>query len=289
MSLLFRINLALGAVFIAAALIVGYACRSILEDNAQREVFAEAGLMLDSALAIRAYTANEILPLLSERIHSEFPPQSVPFYAATQNFLRLRERHPDYTYKEATLNPMNPRDRAADWEGDIIQRFRNEPKAAEMVGERDTPMGKSLYLARPIRNEAECAPCHSTPSLAPASLIARYGSNNGFGWQPDEIVGAQVVSVPFARASANAERAFRALMVSLIAVFAVVFLVINGVLYGLVVRPVRQIARVADRLSLGDPSAEDFPQRGAAEMASLGRSFDRMRKSLQKAMRLLEK
>ena len=129
MSLLTRINLALGAVFIVAALTAGYACRSILEANAQREVFAEAGLMMDSALAIRDYTANEILPLLSERIQSEFPPQSVPFYAATQNFLRLRARHPEYMYKEATLNPMNPRDRAADWESDIIQRFRSDAHA----------------------------------------------------------------------------------------------------------------------------------------------------------------
>jgi HAMP domain-containing protein len=289
MSLLIRINLALGAVFIIAALIVGYACRAILEANAQREVFADAGLMMDSALAIRDYTANEIVPLLSGRIQSEFPPQSVPFYAATQNFLRLRVRHPEYTYKEATLNPMNPRDRAADWEGDIIQRFRNDANAKEMVGERDTPMGKSLYLARPIRNESGCSPCHSTPSIAPQSLIARYGSVNGFGWQTNEIVGAQVVSVPFASATASADRAFRAFMVSLIAVFAVVFLVVNGVLYLLVVRPVRQIARVADRLSLGDMSAEDFPQHGAEEIASVTRSFNRMRKSLEKAMRLLEK
>jgi HAMP domain-containing protein len=289
MSLLIRINLALGAVFIIAALIVGYACRAILEANAQREVFADAGLMMDSALAIRDYTANEIVPLLSGRIQSEFPPQSVPFYAATQNFLRLRVRHPEYTYKEATLNPMNPRDRAADWEGDIIQRFRNDANAKEMVGERDTPMGKSLYLARPIRNESGCSPCHSTPSIAPQSLIARYGSVNGFGWQTNEIVGAQVVSVPFASATASADRAFRAFMVSLIAVFAVVFLVVNGVLYLLVVRPVRQIARVADRVSLGDMSAEDFPQHGAEEIASVTRSFNRMRKSLEKAMRLLEK
>jgi HAMP domain-containing protein len=289
MSLLIRINLALGAVFIIAALIVGYACRAILEANAQREVFADAGLMMDSALAIRDYTANEIVPLLSGRIQSEFPPQSVPFYAATQNFLRLRVRHPEYTYKEATLNPMNPRDRAADWEGDIIQRFRNDANAKEMVGERDTPMGKSLYLARPIRNESGCSPCHSTPSIAPQNLIARYGSVNGFGWQTNEIVGAQVVSVPFASATASADRAFRAFMVSLIAVFAVVFLVVNGVLYLLVVRPVRHIARVADRLSLGDMSAEDFPQHGAEEMASVTRSFNRMRKSLEKAMRLLEK
>jgi protein-histidine pros-kinase len=289
MSLLTRINLALGAVFIVAALTAGYVCRGILEANAQREVFAEAGLMMDSALAIRDYTANEILPLLSERIQSEFPPQSVPFYAATQNFLRLRARHPEYMYKEATLNPMNPRDRAADWESDIIQRFRGDAHAREMVGERDTPMGKSLYLARPIRNEAQCSTCHSNPSAAPRTLIARYGSDNGFGWQDQEVVGAQIVSVPFANAAANADRAFQAFMVSLASVFVAVFLVVNAVLYLLVVRPVRQIARIADRLSLGDMSAEDFSRRGAKEIASLIRSFNRMRKSLEKALQLLEK
>jgi protein-histidine pros-kinase len=289
MSLLTRINLALGAVFLVAALTAGYVCRSILEANAQREVFAEAGLMMDSAMAIRDYTANEILPLLGERMQSEFPPQSVPFYAATQNFLRLRAQHPEYMYKEATLNPMNPRDRAADWESDIIQRFRGDAHAREMVGERDTPMGKSLYLARPIRNEAQCSTCHSTPAAAPRTLIARYGNNNGFGWQDNEVVGAQIVSVPFANAAANAGRAFQAFMVSLAAIFAAVFFVVNAVLYLLVVRPVRQIARIADRLSLGDTSAEDFSRRGAKEIASLTRSFNRMRKSLEKALQLLEK
>jgi HAMP domain-containing protein len=42
-------------------------------------------------------------------------------------------------------------------------------------------------------------------------------------------------------------------------------------------------------VSLGDPSAAEFPQRGAREIASLTRSFNRMRKSLDKALRLLEK
>ena len=289
MSLLIRINLAFGVVFLGAALIAGFACRSILEANARREVFTEAGLMMDSALAIRDYTANEILPLLSSTIQNEFPPQSVPFYAATQNFLRLRERHPEYTYKEATLNPTNPRDRPADWEEDIIRRFRNDAQAKEVVGDRDTPMGKSLYMARPIRNEPQCASCHSTPAAAPRTLIARYGGSNGFGWQTNEIVGAQVVSVPYASATANADRVFRALMMSMAAALAAALVVMNAVLYGWVVRPVRQIARVADRLSLGDMSAEDFPQHGAQEIASVTRSFNRMRKSLEKALRLLEK
>jgi protein-histidine pros-kinase len=119
-------------------------------------------------------------------------------------------------------------------------------------------------------------------------MIARYGSDNGFGWQPDEVVGTQVVSVPFARATTNAHRAFRAFMFSLVAVFAAVFAAVNGVLYMLVVGPVRRIAKVADSLSLGDLTAPQFPHQGAAEMTSLVRSFNRMRKSLEKALRLLE-
>ncbi|HEY2780375.1 MAG TPA: DUF3365 domain-containing protein [Steroidobacteraceae bacterium] len=287
MSLLFRINAALGVVFLAAALLAGYVCRGMLEENAQREVLAEAGLMMDSAAAVRTYTANEILPLISARMKDEFPPQSVPSYAATQNFLKFHEHHPEYAYKEATLNPTNPRDRAADWESDIIQRFRNDPQTQQAVGVRDTPLGKSLYLARPIRAKPECLVCHSTPAAAPASLIARYGGDNGFGWQPNEIVAAQVVSVPFASAAASADKQFRAFMILLAAVFAAAFGVVNVLLYRLVVRPVRRIAAVADRVSLGDTSAEEFPAGGATEIASVTRSFERMRKSLEKALRLL--
>ena len=287
MSLLFRINAALGAVFLIAALLAGYICWAMLEANAQREVLAEAGLMMDSAAAVRAYTATEILPLISARMKEEFPPQSVPSYAATQNFLKFHERHPEYAYKEATLNPTNPRDRAADWEGDIIQRFRNDAEIQQVIGVRDTPMGRSLYLARPIRAKPECLVCHSIPSAAPQSMIARYGGDNGFGWQPNEIVAAQVVSVPFESATANAKREFRAFMSLLVAVFAAAFLVVNLLLYRLVVRPVRRMALVADRVSQGDMSAEAFPQGGATEIASVARSFERMRKSLEKALRLL--
>jgi methyl-accepting chemotaxis protein len=272
-----------------AACVAGYACWTILEGNARREMLAEAGLMMESAVAMRAYTASEILPLIEQRMQDSFLPQGIPFYAATQNFLKLRERHPDYTYKEATLNPTNPRDRAADWEADIIQRFRNDGRAQEFIGERDTPMGKSLYLARPIHADAECMECHGTPASAPAALVARYGRNNGFGWQLHEIVGAHIVSVPFANAAAAAARAFHGFVIALAAVFATIFIVLNALLYVLLVRPVRLIVRTADRLSVGDLAAEEFPPNGPSEIASLVRSFNRMRTSLDKAMRLLDR
>jgi protein-histidine pros-kinase len=288
MSLLLRVNLVIIPVCAAAVLVLGWVYRSSLEADAKREVLTEAGLMADSALAIRAYTANEIDPLLQRQIQTEFLPQSVPFYAATENFLKLRETHPQYAYKEATLNPTNPRDRAADWEADIIQRFRNEPQSHQVVGERDTPVGRSLYLARPIRAERECLECHSLASTAPHAVVARYGSNNGFGWQVGEVIGAQVVSVPFASAEEHASRAWQAVMVWVAGAFLLTWAAVNLALYAIVVRPLRGIAQSADRLSVGERAGAQFPSRGAREIVGLAAAFERLRKSLDKALRLLE-
>lgn len=287
MNLLVRINVALIALLLIAALVTIHLTRISLEVSARGEALNEAAVMLDSALAVRSYTASEIAPLLTEQLKTMFLPQSVPFYAATQNFLKVRERHPEYSYKEATLNPTNPRDRAADWEADIIQRFRNEPAATEIHGQRDTPMGAALYLARPIRVQSECLSCHSLPSAAPQPLLARYGRDNGFGWQAGEVVGAQVVSVPLASAQALASRLLEEMTGTLAAVFVSLLIALNIVLYLLVVRPLRRTVRIADRLSTGEMSAPEFPA-GGGEIGALGRAFNRMRTSLEKAMKLLE-
>lgn len=285
--MLLRINLILLVAFALGMIAISLVVTSTLQENATREVLAQAGLMLDSASAIRSYTDTEIVPLLDDKMASAFRPQSVPFYAATQNFLTLHKEHPDYSYKEATLNPTNPRDRATDWEADIVQRFRNDSAAKEMSGTRDTPMGKTLYLARPIRVDAGCLGCHSLPSAAPATMLARYGSDNGFGWQPNEVVGAQIVSVPFASAESSAARVRRNVLSAIAAMLVCVLLVVNASLYVLVIRPVRRIARIADQVSLGDNSAPEFPSGGGSEMAALSAAFNRMRKSLDKALRLL--
>jgi HAMP domain-containing protein len=288
MNLLVRINVALIVVFAVGATVTGVVCRSILQANAEQDIRNEAGLMIDSALAVRQYTETQIAPLLAAQMQTQFLPQSIPFYAATEQFLRVHATRPAYSYQEATLNPMNPRDRAMDWQADIIQRFRNDPSMKEFVGERDTPMGRSLYLARPIRAEAGCLACHGLASAAPKTVVARYGSDNGYGWQAGDVIGTQVVSVPIAHAEASASNAFRAFLTALTGVFVALLVVVNLVLYFLVVRPVRRMAQIADQLSVGDTSAGEFPASGGAEIAALGRAFNRMRKSLDKALKLLE-
>jgi hypothetical protein len=163
-----------------------------------------------------------------ELLDQEFHPQSVPAFAATEIFAYLREKFPDYFYKEATLNPTNPRDRATDWESDVVNQFRGDSTRAEFIGTRDSSTGTALFLSRPIKvNNVSCLECHSTPDKAPVEMIKLYGGDNGFSWKLDDIIGAQIVSVPVSVPVRMAENAFRLIVAWLGGAFGGILLIAN--------------------------------------------------------------
>ncbi|MCM8614038.1 DUF3365 domain-containing protein [Accumulibacter sp.] len=289
MGLRLKFNLVLLAVFLAGFFVTGYVSRTLLDRHAREQVLGEARLLMEAALAVRAYTVDQVRPHLVGQMDKVFLPQTVPAFAATEALQHLRRKYANYAYKEATLNPTNLRDRPADWEADLIHSFRNRADQKEISGERDTPTGRLLYVAHPIRIESPaCLQCHSTPDVAPPSMIRIYGPANGFGWKLDEVVGAQVVSVPMSVPLENAAQAFRTFMVSLAAVFAVVFIVLNLLLSWLIIGPVTRLSAAADKVSTGDFEQPEFPERGGDEVAVLASSFNRMRRSLEKAMQMID-
>jgi protein-histidine pros-kinase len=289
MGLRLKFNLVLLLVFLVGLGVAGWISRDLLIQNARDEVARDASLMMEAALAVRGYTINQVRPHLDMQLMRAFLPQSVPAYAATETLTELRKKYPDYFYKEATLNPTNPRNRAADWEADLVQEFRNRPAVKELDGERDTPTGRALYIARPIQvGNPACLGCHSTPDAAPPTMIKLYGPANGFGWKLNDIVGAQVVQVPMSLPLQKAQRTFYTFMGSLVAVFALVFVALNVMLNWMIVRPVAQLSHAADQVSTGNFEIPEFPERGRDEIALLGRAFNRMRRSLQKAMQMIE-
>src|SRR5215470_14010331 len=162
MKLLLKINIIMVIVFLVGLAAAYTVADRLLQQNAQAEIQDAARIMMESALAVRTYTSKQINPLLQTQMRYQFLPQSVAAYSATEYFNNLRQKYPDYTYKEATLNPTNPRDRAVDWEVDVVNRFRENTETKELMGERDTATGRTLYLARPlvIPDEA-CLECHS--------------------------------------------------------------------------------------------------------------------------------
>ncbi|HXW63754.1 MAG TPA: DUF3365 domain-containing protein [Burkholderiaceae bacterium] len=288
MKLLLKFNLVFLLLFLVGIGACGYITRNLLQRNAQEEIGENARLIMADAIAVRGYTIGQIKPLLDTQMKYTFLPQTVPAYAATEVLNELRKKYPEYSYKEAMLNPTNPRDRAVEWEADLINQFRNGTLKGEFYGERETPNGGALYFARPLKiSDGACLLCHSTVEAAPRTMIDKYGPANGFGWNLEEIVGAQVVSVPTAVPLARADRAFKTFMFSLAGVLVTIGIVLNFLLYWMFVRPVTKISKLADRVSLGELDAADLEVRSGDEIQTLAESLARMRKSLAHAMKLL--
>ena len=289
MKLIWKFNLVLLGIFVLGFVIAGYVSYTALQKNARQEILQNARLMMEAALSARNYTTSQVQPLLATQMKYVFLPQSVPAYAATEQFGELRKKHPDYAYKEATLNPSNPRNRAADWEADVINLFRGSHDQAEITGERDTPMGRSLWLARPIQVKSPtCLACHSTVDAAPKTMLDLYGSANGFGWKMEEVIGAQIVSVPMSVPIERANQTFSAFMGSLAVVFLVIFVLLNLMLYTMVIRRVTRLAGIADQVSLGNLDAGEFRTRSKDEIGVLTEAMGRMKASLVHAMKMLD-
>jgi methyl-accepting chemotaxis protein len=293
MKLLAKFNLILFVIFGAGGFLISQVAYSFLIGNARREVLQQAQLMLASAKSIRDYTATDLSPLLQQNPghRVRFLAETIPFYGATTTFNNLRKDNPDYTnyaYKEAALNPTNPEDRAADWESDIIYDLRNHPDQPQITNTRPTSSGQSLYVANPIKATQDCLECHSVPSAAPRAMLAVYGSANGFGWKKDEIVGAQIISVPMAVPITIANQAYRRLLIYLIVTMIVTILALDAGVFWFVIRPLKTVSDTADRLSRGEKNVPSIKVKGKDEIATVASSFNRMQVSLAKAIKMVE-
>ncbi len=287
MGLRTKFNLLLLIVALVGLTLFYAASTPILRRVAQEEVLQSSRIMMESAAGARKYTSEQIAPLLQASMQRTFRPQAVSAYAAKKNFDVLHAKFSDYSYREAALNPTNPEDRASDWEADIINDFRAHSDKTEAIVQRGTPMGPILVLARPLVSKQACLTCHSTPEVAPKSMVALYGTQNGFGWKLNDIIGAQIVSVPMAVPAQRAGQVRNLFLIVYAAIFALLFLLLNLLLGAVVIGPIDRIARTAEAVSMGESDAPEFSVRGSDQIAGLATAFNRMRRSLQEALRLL--
>lgn len=287
LSIASKLNLLSAPLFGLSLLVSGLVIDRVLKDSANEETLQTARLIMSAALATRAYTVDQVQPLLAAKY--DFMVQTVSAFAASETLRLVQRDFPDYGYREAALNPTNKRDKADAWETEVIQRLAQDPKLKEYTGVRDTAGGQVVFVAHPIRiTNGACLTCHSRPEAAPKTMVDTYGREGGFGWKLNEVVGAQVVTVPTSVPAQRAEMALRRTMLALLAVFVVLLVTLNIVLHVVVTRRVRNMSQIAEQISTGKPEASDLDTSGSDELSVLARSFVRMRTSLASAMKLLE-
>ena len=290
MKLTTKINIILGVTFAVALTLVGFYSYFLTEDNALRQVTDQAELIMQEALAVRSYTVEEIRPLLIQINDGKFHPQTVPAYSATQTSNLVKLSRPNYSYKEAVFNPTNPRNKATPAEEQIINQFISNPELKKLTGSQEINGIRLLYISYPIKiSNPKCLACHSTPELAPAAMLDIYGDKGGFGWKLNEIVGTQMVVVPYTLPAELARKTFLSFIISLALLFLMLFLVINIMIRRLVLRPVSQITIMADKASKGNLRDAEIKVTGKDEISDMLRAFNRMRRSIIKIIQMMRK
>ena len=252
-----RFTLILTGVFLIGILIAGAIQWNILQGQAQDEIAVKGTLLITSMNAVRAYTTSNVKPLLADQLKAspKFIPETVPAFSARTVFANFKQQ-PDYSaysYKEAALNPTNTVDTADDFEVVLLRSMASQTTPGEVSGYR-TQSGENLfYIARPLKITAQsCLECHSTPDKAPASLIATYGSQGGFGWHMGQTVAVQVIYVPAQQVFETTLRSFTVVMGVFVIIFALVILLINSLLRQYVIRPVDVLGGLARKISADD-------------------------------------
>ncbi|HRV95959.1 MAG TPA: DUF3365 domain-containing protein [Anaerolineae bacterium] len=283
-----KFTLLLSLVFLGGVVISGFVLWQILQNQAQREITAKGLLLIQTMNSVRDYTSNHINPLLADDLNEQptFIAETVPAFSAREVFEQFRQDkdYQEFLYKEATLNPTNPRNEADSFELDLLERMRRDPNMKEESGFR-TLSGRPVYfIARPLAvTSPSCLACHDTPETAPENLVATYGPDGGFGWKLNEVVTAQMIYVPAQEIFNTALHSFLLVTGIFVGVLAVVILVLNFLLRRYVIRPVSVMGGLAQKISTDEMVAADLESEEltviagqADELGQLAQLFKRM-------------
>ena len=269
----------------------GYISWRLETRQARDEIKQKADMFLETALAVRVYTSEQVSAAVqANQASTDFNPVQVPSFAAQSALRGVQAKFPEFRYRESSLNPTNVNDRATDWEVSLLRQFQAEPDRTELAGEIGDAGKRQYFVARPIRvRSPACLRCHSVPSAAPKAMLTQYGESNGFGWKMNDLVGMQLVQVATAASDSRALNSVIVTIGSLTSVFVLSAAVMLLLLRRHVTHPLAALTRVALATSLDKADAAPSPVAGHGQFEELQRAIFRLRSSVDHALKMMQR
>lgn len=286
-----QFTLLLSLIFISGIALGGLALSQVLEQRASQEMSDRGQIVMQMVNAVSSYTSNDIAPKIAQLAdpQTNFIPETIPSLAARKVFNTLKQnwRYKDFIYKDATLNPTNLSDQADRFEAKLIEQFRSDRSIKTLSGFRNSTGERLFYSAQPlVVTDSSCLKCHSSYGVAPKSHVKQYGTQNGYGWKLNQIIGTQIIYIPASEVFFNARKALFLFINVFIGIFALALISINYLLKWRVIQPLKPMAQLAQTISLDTVSAKEvralerdglgkIAQR-TDELGQLGRVFQKM-------------
>ena len=136
-----------------------------LKGMVSSEIYKETQIFESVADATRTYVKDVLRPRVAELLPPDgFIPEAMSTsYVGREVMARLRQRFPEFDYRRAADNPMNPANRADDFEQRMLRWFTDNPDRHEWQGLIEKDGAEYYTRMRPIYAEGECMQCHGQP------------------------------------------------------------------------------------------------------------------------------
>jgi HAMP domain-containing protein len=276
-------------IFVLSLPLLAVSSYYVLKRNVDREVYENARVFLFTMESIRKHYGDVTRPAVSKELPDKFVVEAMSTsFNARGVAERVRKEFPQYIFKHASLNPRNPINKADKFEEGIISKFRANKTLKESNGFVKKESGEYFYVSRPVTTKEDCLRCHGAPTDAPMEVIDNYGNTAAFGWKNDEMVASLMAYVPSTIAVQNATKALILFVSFYGGIFFLLFILIDKAIVGSIIKPIEELAEVAEEISLGK-FERNFIVKTKDEMKTLADAFTRMKLSLIKAFDMLKK
>jgi two-component system NtrC family sensor kinase len=141
-----------------------------LKEMVSEEIYKETQLLESTADATRTYVKDVLRPHVAALMPPDgFLPQAMSTsYVGREVMARIRDRFPEFQYRRAAANPMNPVNLADPFENDMLRWFSENPDRSEWQG-MINKNGSAYYTRmRAIYAEEDCLQCHGDPADSPS-------------------------------------------------------------------------------------------------------------------------
>lgn len=257
----------------------------------QRDVVREAQEKTDLFATVMSnsarYLHNVIRPKAEELVNEDayFPESAVGVLMLTEVARYIQEQYPEYIFRFASPNPLNPDSLSDALEDEVIKAFE-EGEYEEWKGFTTRDGVRFYAVAKPLTAASDCISCHDTPEVAHPSQVEAYGSRSGYGYLEGDVVGARFIYVPIDVIQQEAIRRIAYFSAAFSVFFLLVLFAVDRFIVSSVVRPIEHIVEVAENISRGRLDCK-FEVKTNDEIKLLADAFDRMKVSLAKAMDIL--
>ncbi len=272
-----------------ATLAIGYTSYVLSRQNALAEAKSKGEMLFNYIEASATFFGKYQKPLIDELLTDKdrFIPELMSrFVVKRMEYDIFAETQNGYQFKQATLDPLWPDNKADANEVEIIQYFASNPSAKDKDGIVEKGGEKFFYMAKPVRIDKElCLQCHGDPTAAPQEQQEIYGTDHGYNWKLDDTVGASMIYVSISQAldtaKASAWKIFSIGLGCLLVTIACIWIFLDRAVVG----PIIRLSETARDISIGKSLCDSAHSDAKDEIGALANSIDRLRISVNKLLK----